>query len=69
MKDENKYLEFITNTINLCFENEKFISKEKYNIIVKQDNLIAYFIARKFYTIRCGLYPIKKNLIKDQNFI
>ena len=60
MKYENKYLEFITKTINLCFEDGKFISKEKYNIIVKQDNLIAYFIARKFYTIRCGLYPINK---------
>ena len=60
MKDENKYLEFITKTINLCFDDDNnFISKEKYNIIVKQDNLESYFISRKFYTIRCGLYPLK----------
>ena len=60
MKDETEYKEFITKTINLCFEDDKFISKEKYNIIVKQDNLQAYFIARKFYALRCGLYPIKR---------
>jgi site-specific DNA-adenine methylase len=68
MKDETRYKEFTTKIINLCFEDDKFISKEKYNMITKQDNLIGYFISRKFYRIRSGLYPLKK-LIINQNII
>jgi len=34
------------------------LDKEKYNKIVKQDSLLTWFIARKIYNIRPGLFPV-----------
>jgi site-specific DNA-adenine methylase len=69
MKHETQYKEFITKIINLCFEDDKFISKEKYNMITKRNDVIGYFISRKFYTIRCGLYPVAKINNKPEFYI
>jgi len=57
----NTFNEFINKINNMCF-NEKgdFIDKTTYLRYVKQNNSIeGWFIARKFYCIRHGLYPLR----------
>jgi site-specific DNA-adenine methylase len=53
-----KRLQELTDEINkMCFKDDKFIDKESYNKILKDNNLKTYIIGHKFYKIRSGLYP------------
>lgn len=64
MKDEDKFKKFVDEINKLCFVNNKFIDKEAYLNLIKKDDVYAWFILRKYYNIRPGLYPVverKKN--------
>jgi hypothetical protein len=54
--DDYKIIEF-EKQIKLLYSN---ITKEKYNEIVKQDNLFSWFIKNKYYNIRPGIFPQDK---------
>jgi site-specific DNA-adenine methylase len=54
-KDENKLKEFEKKINEVA---QKLTTKEKYLEIIKQDNLIGYFISQKIYCIRAGLFPL-----------
>ena len=41
---------------------EKHITKEQYKEIVKEDNLYAKYLKKKFYAIREGMYPIRNGI-------
>ena len=56
-KDKNKLKKLNDDINNIVFKNNIFIDKESYNKIVKEKNLISYFISNKFYCIRPGLWP------------
>jgi len=56
-KDDKKIELFIKNI------KEKYLTgmnKEKYNNIIKENNIYSYFISHKIYSIRAGLYPNDK---------
>lgn len=61
MKDEEKYKTFINDANELIqkIKDEPTHEKQKikYNEIVKQDNIISYFIKCKIYNIRPGVFP------------
>lgn len=58
MKQETKFKNFIDEINKLCFDEEdNFINKERYLELIKQKNLIGWFIKNKFYSITVGLYP------------
>jgi site-specific DNA-adenine methylase len=62
-KDKKKFDAFIKKINKLCFDKDgDFIDKITYNNINKEDTLESYFITRKYYTIRQGLYPQRKML-------
>jgi hypothetical protein len=57
-----KRLKELTDEINkMCFKDNKFIDKETYVKILKDNNLKTYLIGHKFYAIRNGLYPQGRN--------
>lgn len=71
MKDEEKLIEFINNINSLVFTSSNhtiFINKERYIEIIKSSTLESWFIARKFYNIRPGIYPNdrKVNAMNDR---
>ena len=41
---------------------EKHITKEQYKEIVKEDNLYAKYLKKKFYAIQEGMYPIRNGI-------
>lgn len=45
----------------------KDINKEKYTKIIKTDNLLGWFINRKYYNIRPGTFPLGNNAFKPIN--
>lgn len=57
MKDEDKFKKFIDDINKICFINNEFIDKETYNNLIKKDDLYAWYISRKYYHFRQGLYP------------
>lgn len=65
MKDEDEFKLFLEKINNLLFnENNEFIKKDKYNELVKNNNLESYFIKNKFYNLRPGLYPSSRKVTK-----
>ena len=70
LNDNNKYLKEL---YEICQDDKKIedfnnlynskikenISKEEYNEIVKENNLLGYFVSSRMYSIRVGLYPIR----------
>lgn len=65
MKDDNKITEFekeFKNKVKSFKDN-----KEKYNEIVKEDNLLSWFIKHKIYSIRPGLYPSSRKYKETVN--
>jgi site-specific DNA-adenine methylase len=70
LNDNNKYLKEL---YDICQDDKKIddfnnlynskihenISKEEYNEIVKEKNLLGYFVGSKMFSIRCGIYPIR----------
>lgn len=68
LSDNIKTEKFVKDINLKCFDsNDKFINKEQYLKLIKEDNKEAYFIKQKYYTIRAGLYPqrICKKLVYD----
>jgi hypothetical protein len=61
MKDEEKLKKFIEDVNKLCFVENEFINKETYDNIIKTDDIYGWFISRKFYNIRQGLYPLRRS--------
>lgn len=60
-KNKNKFDKFINSLNKKCFNKDgDFIDKETYINIIKEDTLQGYFIKYKWYTIRFGLYPVRK---------
>jgi site-specific DNA-adenine methylase len=59
-KNKKKFDKFINEINNICFKDNQFINKEIYYNLIKQDNLKGWYISKKFYQIRQGLYPLKK---------
>ena len=53
-KDDKKIEVFIKNIKNKYLVG---INKEKYNEMIKENNIYSYFISHKIYSIRAGLYP------------
>ena len=53
-KDDKKIEIFIKNIKNKYLVG---INKEKYNEMIKENNIYSYFISHKIYSIRAGLYP------------
>ena len=68
MTDEDKLKKFIDDINKLCFVENKFIDKETYLNIVKKDDIYGWFISRKFYNIRSGLYPQDGRVKKKIDF-
>ena len=65
MNDEDKLKRF-TDEFN---EKVKLIvDKEAYNSIIKDGSLMGWFIARKIYQIRAGLYPIRDTAYKKKMY-
>jgi site-specific DNA-adenine methylase len=63
LKDEEQLRDFINEINNLVFlENGDFIKKEDYLKI--ENPFYKWFIHRKFYSLRPGLYPIQKKPVK-----
>ena len=72
LNDKNNYLKEMFDIIRddfllNKFENELKIkidfvkgNKENYNLVVKENNVMGWFIKNKFYSIRGGLYPSKE---------
>jgi len=60
MKDEDKLKKFIDDINKICFINNEFIDKETYINLIKKDDLYAWYISRKYYNFRQGIYPIEK---------
>lgn len=58
-QDNEKIKEFVNNINSLCFVDDKFISKERYNQILRENTLYSYYIKHKYYNIRAGLYPMR----------
>ena len=54
MSNEEEIEKLITK-LNILIED---LTKEKYNKILKEDNLESWFIKNKIYSIRPGLYPL-----------
>lgn len=62
--NEDKIKEFINKINKICFDkNLKFMTKEKYDLLMKETTVESYFIANKFYSIRPAMYPLNKNII------
>lgn len=66
-KDENKLNELV-NDLNNTIQNIN--SKEEYNLLKKEDNIISYIILNSYYNMKPGLYPQdekRKKKKKDYN--
>ena len=62
MKDEKKTDDFLKKVNDILKDD---LSKEKYKTIIKDKNIIGWFIARKIYSIRPGLYDLDYKYKKD----
>ena len=69
MQNVKQFEDFITKTIESLFEKDKFCTKEKYLAMIKNDTLESYFISRKFFSIKSGLYPINKVKQSAEHYI
>lgn len=74
IKDKTKTLKFeedFTKIVNSFYKDGKY-NKEKYKEIVKQKNLLGWFISQKIYGTRNGMCPLdsskKTNIIKLDSF-
>lgn len=68
MGKEGTIHEFFNKINSMCFnENGDFIDKERYMEIVKKNDFDGWFIAKKYFRLVKGLYPIniKNNVIKN----
>lgn len=65
LQNKDDTIKFINNVNNMCFDKDnKFIDKDTYLNIKKQNSLESYFIINKFYTMRQGLFPSNRKLRK-----
>lgn len=58
LKDDEKSIEFERKINEELFD--KIQEKEEYNKIIKEDNVMSWFIKNKFYAIRPGLFNLGK---------
>lgn len=73
-KNKKKGQQFINKINKLCFDKDnKFIDKETYNKLLKNNDIYSYFIGHRFHAIRATLYPLNKKMnvlnYDDINFI
>jgi len=60
LKDKKKTKMFENKINKMCFNKDGlFINKEEYIKIVKENNIYSYFISKKYFTIRPGMYPMR----------
>lgn len=60
-QDDKKWEELIKSVNDTCFVDDEFkISKEDYLKIINDGSFKGWFISRKFYNIRYGLYPLNR---------
>jgi len=65
-KDDNKLKKFV----ELLNNKIKNINRDKYNLIIKEDNVIGWLIKHRIYNIRPGLYPNnEKSIIKTFDYL
>lgn len=63
--DEDKLNTLINTLHNLMVD----IDKEKYLVIIRQDTIEGFFIKHKVFSIRAGLFPTNKKIVKDFSYL
>jgi site-specific DNA-adenine methylase len=67
-KNETKFNKFIDKVNKLCFDKDNnFITKERYLEIINNGSYEGWFISKKYYNMRPGLYPLNRITKKYTN--